>query len=99
VADILLEAWSFPPSLTEIISGHHVLPELKENQQISSVHIIDLSNQIAKLAGVGFADHLKREIHETETAQAMCLDAATLEELKQEIMEHYQAEINILEGA
>ncbi|MEE8577790.1 MAG: HDOD domain-containing protein, partial [candidate division Zixibacteria bacterium] len=99
VAEILLDAWSFPPSLTDIISGHHELPELEEGQQASSIHIIDLSNQIAKLAGVGFADQLSQEIHETKTAQAMSLDAGTLDLLTQEIMEYYQAEINILEGA
>ncbi|MDH3889802.1 MAG: HDOD domain-containing protein [candidate division Zixibacteria bacterium] len=97
VAALLLEAWDFPTALTEAIFAHHLLPPVEEGKAAPVAHVVHLGNCLAKRLGVGFGDAVVENLSDLRSAQALSLDEAGIEQLLEEITEHYEAEISIFE--
>lgn len=97
VAALLLEAWDFPAALTEAIFAHHLLPPVEEGKAVPVAHLVHLGNCMAKTLNVGFNDAVEENLSELQSAQALSLDEARIEELLEEITEHYTTEISIFE--
>lgn len=97
VAALLLEAWDFPTTLVEAIFAHHLLPPIEEDKPVPVAHIVHLGNCMAKMLNVGFKDGVEENLSELESAKALSLDEVAIEELLEEITEHYEAEISIFE--
>ncbi len=98
VAEVLLEQWSFPNRLIEAIREHHRPVEIVEEEPPPIAYMIQLSNYLAKKIENRFGEIDIEPSVILETAQSIGLRTDRLEELTEEIREHYQAEINILEG-
>lgn len=98
VASVLLEKWSFPNNLTEAVFKHHELPPYEGEGPVPTAYVINLGNHLAKRLQVGFHDLLIEDLSSLDSAQAMGLDEAALEELLAQTQEFYEAEAGIFEG-
>ncbi len=98
VAVSLLRLWSFPENLIDAVSAHHDLPDLEEGQPVPMSYVINLGNYMAKKMGVGFEDHRFDTLAELPSARAMEFDESTLNEMYEEVCEHYEVELKIIEG-
>jgi len=97
VASVLLQKWSFPENLTEAVCRHHQLPSYDGEGLVPIAHVIDLGNHLAKRLEVGFGDYQVEDLSTLESAQAMGIDEASLEELQNQTQTFYEAEAGIFE--
>jgi HD-like signal output (HDOD) protein len=94
---MLLQKWFFPANLCEAILNHHQPDRTGTGDHPSFARIIFLGNHLAKRLEVGFHDRRIENLAETDTARDAGLDETTLEEIHEQVVEHYQSEIAIFE--
>ncbi len=99
VAAALLEKWSFPAGLIEVIHKHHRISEIEDEHMLQTVHLLDLGNCVAKKMGVGFKDRQVENLAELESAAALSIDGEALETIYEKCVEAYEAGSNVFEDA
>ncbi len=97
VASVLLEHWSFPPSLIEAICDHHLPPAPTEEIPLPMSHFVSLGNELSKKMNVGFESETVENISSLPSAQVLKLDSDSLDEILTISKEHYHIEIGILD--
>jgi len=97
VATVLLKKWSFPESLTSMVSIHHNPASGEDNGIVSPAQVVNLANHMAKKLNVGFNDGQIENLAELESAKVMSLEEDTLETIFEQLEEFYQAELRILD--
>jgi len=97
VSGLLTKQWSLPVGLVEAIAGHHTLPGYRPDQPIPMAYVVHLANLMAKRLNVSFSDGKEEFLERAESAQAMRLDAETLEDILTSVRDYYTSEIRILD--
>ncbi len=97
VAAVLLEKWSFPPSLIRGIERHHQLPEMDDSPDSLVPHVIHLANYMAKRLQVGFTDYSVDDLACLESAKALSLSEDKIAAIDEQFRERYEAEMGVFE--